>query len=582
MSADWHRFPPHVLREYSVLADGYRGALCGPRGDIAWMCAPKWHDSAVFSALLGGAGVYAINPVEPCVWGGSYEPRTLIWRNRWITTSTVVECREALAYPGNPDRVVLLRRIEAAARTARVRVELDVRAGFGEHAMRELSQDDSGRWSGRSGDLALRWSGAAEAVPDRYGVLRCELEVPAGEHRDIVLELCRGSPGSPPDPVAAWRTTETAWRDSVPDLAEAAGVPDATHAYAVLRGLTAPGGGMVAAATTSLPERAEEGRNYDYRFSWVRDQCYAGIAAAAAGGAPVLDDATAFLTARVLEDADALRPAYTIDGGPVPDERRLDLPGYPGGQTVVSGNRATRQFQLDSYGEVLQLLAAAEQHERLDADGRRAVRVATDAIGKHWREPEAGVWELDERWWTHSRLACVAGLRGACRAAPSARDSRDMLELADAIMAETARRCLHRRGHWQRSADLSEPDAALLLPLIRGALPADDPRTGDTVDAVRATLARDDYVYRFPQAPDPLGTDEGAFLMCGFVLALAERRQGHRAWALRRFERNRAACGPPGLFSEEYDVRQRQLRGNLPQAFVHALMLECAVGVLQE
>jgi alpha,alpha-trehalase len=99
------QFQPQVLREYALLADGYRGALCGPRGEIAWMCAPLWHDDAVFSALLGGAGHYVIEPEESFVWGGFYEPRSLIWRNRWVTTSTIVECREALARPANRETI---------------------------------------------------------------------------------------------------------------------------------------------------------------------------------------------------------------------------------------------------------------------------------------------------------------------------------------------------------------------------------------------------------------------------------------------------------------------------------------------
>jgi GH15 family glucan-1,4-alpha-glucosidase len=331
---------------------------------------------------------------------------------------------------------------------------------------------------------------------------------------------------------------------------------------------------MAAAATMSLPERAEQGRNYDYRYSWLRDQCYAGIAVAAHGPHALLDDAVSFVTARVLDDGDALRPAYTVDGAGIPDEQRLGLPGYPGGQTIARGNWVTRQTQLDSFGEVLQLLTAAARHGRLDADGVRALRVAAMAIDKRWDQPEAGLWELDDQWWTHSRLACVAGLRAAATIAPSP-DARHMTSLAEAILADTTRRCRHPRGHWQRSTRHDGTDAALLLPPVRGALPADDPRTRATLSEVRRTLSQDGYLYRFPQDPQPLGDAEGAFLMCGFIMALAEHHQGHDATALRWFERNRAACGPPGLFSEEYDVRQRQLRGNLPQAFVHAMLLEC-------
>jgi GH15 family glucan-1,4-alpha-glucosidase len=136
---------------------------------------------------------------------------------------------------------------------------------------------------------------------------------------------------------------------------------------------------------------------------------------------------------------------------------------------------------------------------------------------------------------------------------------------------------VHESGRWQRSADDPAVDAALLLPPIRGALPADDPRTLATLRAYVAELTQDGYAYRFRHDAGPLGDAEGAFLLCGFILALALHQQGDEVGAARWFERTRAACGSPGLYSEEYDVTERQLRGNLPQAFVHALMLECAV-----
>ncbi len=136
--------------------------------------------------------------------------------------------------------------------------------------------------------------------------------------------------------------------------------------------------------------------------------------------------------------------------------------------------------------------------------------------------------------------------------------------------------CLHPSGRWQRAPGDARVDAALLLPAIRGALPATDPRSLATLDAVKADLGGSGYVYRFRQDERPLEEAEGAFVLCGFVMALAAHQQGWATEAIGWFERNRAACGPPGLFTEEFDVRQRQLRGNLPLAFVHALMFEAA------
>ena len=196
-------------------------------------------------------------------------------------------------------------------------------------------------------------------------------------------------------------------------------------------------------------------------------------------------------------------------------------------------------------------------------------------IEQHWDKPDAGIWELGDQWWTHSRLSCVAGLHQAAAVGPSA-DARRFTELANVIYRETVRRC-GRRGYWQRTDTDHRVDAALLLPPIRDRQAEVEPLTAGTLEAVRSTLVDDGYVYRYAPIGEPLGQPEGAFLLCGFTLALAEAQLGNPVDAFRWFERNRAACGPAGLLAEEYDVEQRQLRGNLPQAFVHAMLLEAAV-----
>lgn len=567
------RFPPHILREYALLADGWRGVLCGPRGEVVWMCTPRWHDDAVFSALLGGRGAYVVQPVEPFVWGGHYEPRSLIWRNRWVTTSGIVECREALRYPGDKDRPVLLRRI-LAEHDCTVYIELEAHAGFGAHDAVIHGRDSGGRWTIRSGALWLRWSGAGHAQPTPEGKLHARVDLFGGESHDLVLEIDTSPPGEPINPEQAWRTTESAWHDAVAPLDGVVAQRDAEQAIAVLRGMTAPQSGMAAAATMCLPERAEQGGDYDYRYSWIRDQSYAGVAAAKAGHPALLDDAVAFVTSRVLAEPEQISPVYTVDGHGVAGSTRLALPGYPGGQDVVAGNRATHQHQLDTLGETLQLLSAAGHRDRLNSDGWRAVHQVVRHIRRTWQLPDAGLWELQKEWWTQSRLACIAGLRAVAPLAPRGNERAELTELAT-MLRETTRRCLHPNGHWQRSPNHTGTGGALALPPVRGGLPATDGRTRATLDAIRRELVQDGYVYRYKQAGQPLGRNEGAFLLCGFVLALAEHQQGEQLSAFRLLERHRAACGSPGLFAEEFDVQQRQLRGNLPQAFVHAMLLEC-------
>jgi alpha,alpha-trehalase len=563
--------PPHALRDYAFIADGERGALVGPEGDIAWMCFPAWHSDGVFSGLVGGGGTYTVRPRGRCVWGGYYERGSLIWRSRWVTDDGIVECREALALPADRGRAVVLRRIEVVAGHAALSVRLAPRAGFGGQEL-DIGRSDE-LWMLRTGQVAGLWSGADAGRPGDDGTLELRLDLAEGAVHDLVLVLDRArDPEPPPASDRAWRETEAAWAELVPRLEGAVATREARHAVAVMRGLTAASGAMVAAATTSLPERAREGRNYDYRYAWIRDQCYAGEAAAAAGVDGILDDAVRVASARLLADGPELRPAYTVDGDPVPDERSLDLPGYPGGCDVV-GNRANLQFQLDGFGEALLLFAAAARRDRLDAEGLRAAVVAADAIGLRHREPDSGVWELDPARWTHSRLVGAAGLRGMS-AALGGRP--EWGALADSLLAEATAWGLHPSGRWQRAAGDERVDASLLTAGIRGAVPAGDPRTRATIEAVDRELAEDGFAYRYRIDDRPLGESEGAFLVCGLWMALAWHGEDEPVRATRWFERARGACGGPGIYAEEYDIAQRQLRGNLPQAFVHALVLECA------
>ena len=567
--------PPSVLREYAFLADGERGVLVGPSGEFAWMCFPRWDSGAIFASLVGGPGTYAVTPLARYVWGGHYEQGSLIWRSRWVTERGIVECREALAFPGHPGRAVVLRQLIALEGSHRMRVSLEPRSGFGSDRVEDLSCED-GTWAGRTGPVHFRCTGASAASPERGGRLVMELELAKGDRQDLVLELSERAPeGEPLDAGQQWTATESAWKATVPRLSGLWGERDARHAYAVMRGLTGSSGAMVAAATTSLPERAQQGRNYDYRYAWIRDQAYAGQAVAAAGDHALVDDAVRFAAERLLEDGPDLMPAYTVAGEAVPEESSVGLPGYPGGADVV-GNHVCQQFQLDAFGELLLLFSAAARHDRLDSEHWRAAEIAAAAIERRWSEADAGIWELDDHRWAHSRLICAAGLRAmADGPAPRAQGGR-WVALADAIVADAASDSVHPSGRWQRAPDDDRLDVALLLAAVRGAVAPDDPRTLATLEAVLSELTEDGYVYRFRHGPGPLSEAEGAFLLCGYIVTLALEQQGDRLAAARLFERNRAACGPPGLFSEEFDVTQRQLRGNLPQAFVHALMLECA------
>ncbi|MFN8189389.1 MAG: glycoside hydrolase family 15 protein [Nocardioidaceae bacterium] len=573
-------FAPHVLRAYALLADGERGVVVGPRGEFAFLCFPGWADPALFSALLGGRGGYAVSPAgDDYVWGGYYEDGSLVWRSRWATRDAIVESREALAMPSSPDRAVVLRRVEAVSGDAVVRVVIEPVGEFGQAPLRDLHRDDQGAWTGRCDDIWLRWTGGHAARVDDGAGLVLDLPLREGQHHDLVLELALEPFTTPvPDPEDVWTATERAWAATVPQRLSTWAERDVRHAYAVLHGLTSASGAMVAAATTSLPERARAGRNYDYRYAWIRDQAITGQAVARHGSTDLLDAATRFVTERLLADGPRLRPAYTVEGGRVPSEQTLDLPGYPGSRAVV-GNAAGDQFQVDAFGEVLHLYAAAAGLDRLDHDRWAAAELAVEALATRRHEPDAGIWELRTAGrWAHSQLIAVSGLRAIAPFAPSA-DRHRWLDLADTILREVSADCRHPSGRWQRSPSDPRVDAALLLPIIRGAVPVDDPTTVATVGAILADLGDQHYLYRFRHDDRALADSEGAFVLCGFLAAQVLGQLGDHVEAARWFERNRAACGPPGLLTEEFDVTQRQLRGNLPQAFVHALLIEAGASL---
>jgi len=566
-----------VLREYSLIADGCRGILIGPHGEMAWGCFPHWDSDAVFSGLLGGDGFYLVRPRARHSWGGYYEQGTLIWRSRWVTNDADIECREALAYPGNPEHAVVLRRLTSTRGPGAVDIALQLRRSFGSDVPRDLERDDNGAWTMRLGELYVRWSGVRGARYDRRTeTFTATLDLPPQEHFDLVLEIGTRPLEAPKPAQTHWEATEKAWRHALPDLDSTVAPRDATHAAAVLRGLTSPSGAMVAAATMALPERAGGDRDYDYRYAWIRDQCIVGEAAAKVGDENLLGAAVRFVTERVLDDGPKLRPAYTIRGEKVPGQCDLGLPGYPGSPAVVAGNRAGQQFQLDIFGEALLLLAAAAERDGLDNDGWRAATVLAEAIGERRDEPDFGIWEAGKKRFAHSRLTCAAGLRRIASVASPGPAIGQWTALADALLAEAAAECVHPSGRWQRAPDDPRVDAALLVPQLRGLLPADDPRSRATREAVRSELLQDGYVYRYSVEDEPLGVEEGAFMLCGYWLAMSLADAGDITAGRALFERARAGCGPPGLFAEEYDVTQRQLRGNLPQAFVHATMLEAA------
>ena len=441
----------------------------------------------------------------------------MIWRSRWITDTGIIECREALAFPGDPHRVVAAAPDQRrATATPGSRSSWTRAAGFGRQPLDELHRDDDGVWTGRVGELYLRWTGAATpgARRPRRQQLRHRGHRAGATHHDLVLETQRPAAArrAAPTPTAAWRATETAWHETRARAADTiARARDARARYAVLRGLTSAGGGMVAAATTSLPERAEAGRNYDYRYVWIRDQCYAGQAVAAAGAAPAArrrrplrrrtgcsthgDRARARLHHHRRPGARPAPPRPARLPGRLRHRRQLGQPAVPArrlrrGAAAVRRRRPRTTGSTPSTGRpprppptaIEQPLARTR---RRDLGARRP---ALDALPADLRRRAA----RHRRRRSPRRRRRAAGSRWPTPSSPT--------PPAD---------CLHPDGRWQRAPDDPGVDAALLLPALRGALPADDPRTLATYRAVHEQLGEDGYAYRFRHDDRPLANAEG-------------------------------------------------------------------------
>ena len=211
---------PVVLRDYALLADGERGVIVGPHGEFVWMCFPQWHDPALFSALIGGDGSYSVTPTETHVWGGYYEPGSLIWRSRWVTRDATIECREALALPSSPNRAVVMRRIIACEGGARVRCSLRTMADFGAEPAREIRRE-GGTWVIEHEQLQLRWNGADAARRRRGtgGGLELDIDLTEGNFHDLVLVIeRRGETADMPVAEQAWTATESTWQERIPQL----------------------------------------------------------------------------------------------------------------------------------------------------------------------------------------------------------------------------------------------------------------------------------------------------------------------------------------------------------------------------
>jgi GH15 family glucan-1,4-alpha-glucosidase len=577
------------IEDYALIGDCEAAALVARDGSIDWLCWPRFDSDACFAALLGGEehGHWRIAPRD----GNAritrrYRPNTLILETQFECDEGAVTLVDFMPVGGTGVDVVRL--VHGTRGRVTMCTQLVLRFGYGEIVP----------WVTRLDDGTLR----AVAGPDMV-VLRTpvhltgqnmrtvgEFKVAADETVPFVLAYApsHGPPPRPIDPKSALDDTEGFWTSWTKKCRPSGHCSDAVvRSLITLKALTYwPTGGIVAAPTASLPEQLGGGRNWDYRFCWLRDATLTLLALMDSG---FYDEAQAWLEwllRAVAGSPEQVQIMYGIAG-----ERRLIewevpwLPGYDGSAPVRLGNAAHGQRQLDVFGEVMDTLHQARCHGLAASESGWALQQAFLAyLERIWTEPDEGIWEVrgGRRHFTYSKVMAWVAFDRAIRSAEQFGLSGPVdrwREIAAAIHADVCRRGFDSEfGSFVQSYESKQLDASLLLLPCVGFLPADDPRVRGTVQAIERRLLVDGLVMRYDTAAadDGLPPGEGAFLACSFWLVDAYILQQRWQDARRLFDRLLGLRNDVGLLSEEYDPRVKRLVGNFPQAFTHVALINSA------
>ncbi|HET9051541.1 MAG TPA: glycoside hydrolase family 15 protein [Candidatus Dormibacteraeota bacterium] len=576
--------------DHALLADGRTAALVSADGEVAWLCWPRIDSDPVLLPLLDAeaGGTFSVRPADA---SASVEARQavdegLVTRTVWRAAEGRLVVDDALAWEGPAS---LLRLLRAERRPVTVEVRFRPSFGWGTAAP---DLETNGRRAVASGaGLRLAVDGPAGWTL-RDGVAVCAFRVVPGYPAAVALREAGDVPAGladVPDRLAAtlrhWRAALDACEldlDPSSLAVRALGPEVATRlqrrAAAVLVGLRHRGGGLVAAATTSLPQAPGTGRTWDYRYAWPRDTSLAARALLRLG---LTDDAHTLGAFVGDVCAEGSPPALVrVDESPPPEERELaHLAGYEGGRVIRVGNAAAAQTQLDVVGECLELAWDLARARALPESLRRAVpRLAETAAREAWT-PDHGIWEIrgEPGLYTHSRVAAWAGLRhaaGLAEAGVCEGDAARWSAAAAAIRARVLRECVDASGALTLRAGGGGADAALAEALTGGFLAPGDPRAAATLDAITTRLARGALVDRYEGQPDGLGDPCLPFVFATFWVAAAEDACGRDGAG--RFGAAAASRGALDLMGEVADPATSTPHGNVPQAQSHASLVLAA------
>jgi GH15 family glucan-1,4-alpha-glucosidase len=584
------------LREYAAIGDGRTVALVASDGSVDWLPLPDLDSPSVFAAVLDSrrGGRFQLEPALPYETQRRYLPETNIVETTFRSASGVVRVTDALTLPDG-----------------------------GIHPFRELQR----RVEGLSGRVPLRWRVEPRfeyaQAPPRFGQRR---GIPVATARGDALALCIFGAGEPQLQAEGWQGTFEAVAASTALLALSFAHQEPlvfsgraeldrrfseTCAYwrrwsadrtytgpfreAVLRSalalkllVFAPSGAVAAAATTSLPEEIGGERNWDYRYSWIRDSAFT-IDAFLQLGCPA--EARAYfwwLMHATQLTAPRLRVLYRLDGGTRAQEHSLPLSGYRGSRPVNVGNGAAGQLQLDTYGELLQTAwLYAGGGNRVDGDIGRRLAGFADHVCAVWRQPDSGIWEVrsEPLHFAQSKMMCAIALERAAELAEQnlipRRHVRRWRSEATAVRAFVETYCWseHRRSY-ARYAGSEELDASVLLAVLHRYGSPSDERMRATIAAISRELRSGPFVHRYT-GEDGVSGSEGAFLACSFWLAEALARAGRTDEASELFEQLIALANDVGLYSEEINSGDGAFLGNMPQGLSHLALISTAVALAE-
>jgi GH15 family glucan-1,4-alpha-glucosidase len=603
-----------LIADYGFLSDCETTALVAPSGNVEWLCLPRMDSPSVFGAILDrDAGGFRLGPADMNVPAARrYLPGTMVLETSWGTPTGWIVVRDLLLIgPWHHDQElsrthrraptdydadhVLLRTVRCVNGEVQVVLDCEPMFDYG-RCPAEWSYTDRGYRQGRATakgiDIELMLT-TDMAIGFEGGRATARTLMKEGQYRFCALSWSEHAPPTTQEEAYS-RLTWTAhhwqhWvaRGRFPDH------PWRTYlqrSALTLKGLTfAPTGALIAAATTSLPETPHGERNWDYRYSWVRDSTFALWGLYSLGFDWEANDFFNFI-ADVAQQSDELQVMYGVGGERILTEQHLDhLHGYDGAKPIRIGNAAHGQRQHDVWGAVLDsVYMHTKSRDRLDERTWSMLRRQVESALSHWREPDRGMWEVrgEPKHFTSSKIMCwVAADRGA-------RLARIREDVALAEKWEAAAQEIHDdicahgvddRGVLTQHYDTKALDASLLLVALVGFLPPDDWRVKATVLAIANELTIDEMVlrYRVEETDDGMSGEEGTFVICSFwlVSALVEIGEYERARAL--CEKLLSFASPLGLYAEEIDARSGRHLGNFPQAFTHLALINAVIHVIE-